>query len=197
MTVRRVHRIVGITMLLPFVGWAITGLIFFVKPGYGGAYEGLSVKTYPLEQPLEIVPQPDWREFRVLRTILGTHLLVRTESGWRHLQPDTLAAAPPPGEAQIQALVADAFTAHAERYGRISRVSGTAVETDTGARVTVDWNRLSLAQRGRDTDRIDAIYRVHYLQWTGSSAIDKVLGFIGLAMVIMLTALGARLAFQR
>ena len=197
MTVRGVHRIIGITMLLPFVGWAITGFIFFVKPGYGGAYESLSVKTYPLEQPLQIAPQPDWREFRVLKTILGVHVLVRTESGWQHLVPDTLAAAPPPTDAQIQTLVTDAFTTHADRYGRIRQVTGTSVETDTGARITLDWNRLSLAQRGRDTERIDALYRVHYLQWTGSPVIDKVLGFVGLTMIIVLTLLGARLAFRR
>ena len=36
MTIRRVHRMIGVTMLLPFVGWAMTGFIFFVKPGLRG-----------------------------------------------------------------------------------------------------------------------------------------------------------------
>jgi hypothetical protein len=54
-----------------------------------------------------------------------------------------------------------------------------------------------LSQRGRDTDRIDALYRIHYLQWTGSQAMDKVLGFLGLSLVVALTGLGARLAFRR
>ena len=49
MTLRKLHRLVGIVMLLPFVGWAITGAIFFIKPGYGGAYEALAIKTYPIE----------------------------------------------------------------------------------------------------------------------------------------------------
>jgi hypothetical protein len=197
MTVRRIHRVIGITMLLPFLGWASTGFIFFIKPGYGGAYDALAVKTYDLDPALVVVPQPGWQEFRVLKTILGTHVLARTETGWKHLRPETFDAAPPPSDAQIQALVADAMTAHAERYGSIRRITGNAVETSTGARVTLDWNRLSLAQRGRDTDRIDALYRVHYLQWTGSPHIDKVLGFMGLTLLVALTVLGARLAFGR
>ena len=197
MTVRRIHRVIGITMLLPFVGLAITGFIFFIKPGYGGAYEALAVKTYALEPSLTVVPRPEWRELRVLRTILGPHVLARTESGWTHLHADTLEAAPPPSDDQVRTLVADALTSHAERYGTISRVSGASVDTSTGARVTLDWNRLSLSQRGRDTDRIDALYRVHYLQWTGSPAIDRVLGFLGLTMLIALSAFGARLACRR
>lgn len=196
MTVRRLHRFIGIAMLLPFVGWAITGFIFFVKPGYGGAYELLSLKTYPLEESIAIAPRPDWREYRVLRTIVGTHVLVRTDNGWSHLDGHSLQPAPPPGDAQLRALIADAVTANPERYGAIVSTSGNAVVTDTGARVTLDWNRLSLQQRGRDTDRIDALYRIHYLQWTGAPAVDKALGFLGLIMVIGLTGLGAKLAFR-
>jgi hypothetical protein len=93
--------------------------------------------------------------------------------------------------------VADALAARAERYGGVSRVDGTTVETSTGARVTLDWNRLSLSQRGRDTDRIDALYRIHYLQWTGVPSLDKVLGFMGLTLLLALSGLGARLAFWR
>ena len=63
--------------------------------------------------------------------------------------------------------------------------------------VTFDWNRLSLQQRGRDTDRIDLLYKVHYLQWTGQKTADKVLGLAGLTLLIVLTLLGARLAFRR
>jgi hypothetical protein len=197
MTTRRVHRLIGIAMLLPFLGWTMTGFIFFIKPGYGAAYEALPVKTYPLDPAVTIVPRSDWREARMLKTILGTHLLVRTESGWQHLRPDTLDRAVSPSEEQVRAVVADALAARAERYGGVSRVDGTTVETSTGARVTLDWNRLSLSQRGRDTDRIDALYRIHYLQWTGVPSLDKVLGFMGLTLLLALSGLGARLAFWR
>jgi len=60
--------------------------------------------------------------------------------------------------------------------------------------VRLDWNRLSLQQRGSDTALIDALYRVHYLQWTGVAALDQILGLLGLGLLIVMTLLGARLA---
>src|SRR6185295_16198060 len=78
MRIRRLHRIIGIVLLLPFLGWAITGLIFFIKPGYEGAYEVLSPKTYSLDRAISISPDPSWLEFRYFRTILGEHLIART-----------------------------------------------------------------------------------------------------------------------
>ncbi len=197
MTVRRVHRIIGVVMLLPLLGWAATGFIFFIKPGYGGAYEAIAVKSYPLERPVSLAPAADWREVRVLRTTLGTHVIARTDAGWLHVNSATLEPAPSPTPEQISRLIDDAMTLNPSRYGRVSRVEGNTVYTDTGARVSLDWTRLTLQQRGRDTDLIDAIYRVHYLQWTGNSALDKLLGFAGLALLIALSALGARLALRR
>ena len=197
MTVRRLHRILGIIMLLPFVGWAATGIVFFTKPGYGAAYDALAVKTYPLERPLMVQPDPAWREVRYLRTILGPHLIVRTATGWVQLHPVTLQPLPAPPDEDVKRLIADAFAANPDRYGRIVRLDGAVAATDTGAVITFDWNRLSLQQRGRDTDRIDLLYKVHYLQWTGQKTADKVLGLGGLTLLIALTALGARLAFRR
>lgn len=80
---------------------------------------------------------------------------------------------------------------------RAATCQGAIVTTDTGVRATFDWNRLSLSQRGRDTDRIDALYRVHYLQWTGVVWLDKVLGGLGLVLVVALSAFGMRLLFRR
>lgn len=183
-------------MLLPFAGWAVTGIVFFTKPGYGAAYDALAVKAYPLERPLTVQPDPAWREVRYLRTILGPHLIVRTASGWVQLNPETLQPSAPPAPDDVRRLIADAFSANPDRYGRIVRLDGAVATTDTGAVITFDWNRLGLQQRGRDTDRIDLLYRVHYLQWTGQKTIDKVLGLAGLTLLIALTALGARLAFR-
>jgi hypothetical protein len=196
LTVRRLHRILGIVMLLPFIGWAATGIVFFTKPGYGAAYDALAVKTYPLDGLFALQADPAWREIRYLRTILGTHLLVRTAKGWAQLDPVTLRPSAPPASDDVRRLIADAFTANPDRYGRIVSLDGGVATTDTGAVVTFDWNRLGLQQRGRDTDRIDLLYKVHYLQWTGQKTIDKVLGLAGLTVLIALTALGARLAFR-
>ena len=80
-------------MLLPLVGWCVTGFVFFIKPGYEGAYELLQPKTYPLDGPLAITPDPSWLELRYLKTIIGNHLLVRTAQGWLALPlaPPSLA----------------------------------------------------------------------------------------------------------
>lgn len=197
MSARTFHRVIGIILLLPFFGWALTGLVFFIKPGYEGAYETLSLKTYPLDGAVTIKPDPAWLEFRYLRTALGEHLLVRTDAGWSHLNPADGRPRDEPTEDEVRTLLRDAFSANPQRYGNISKVSGDTVSTDTGVEVTVDWKRLSLQQRGTDTDRIDLLYRVHYLQWTGVTLIDRVVGITGIVLVMALTVLGARLAFKR
>ena len=197
MKVRKLHRCIGIVLLLPFFGWAITGLVFFIKPGYSGAYETLNPRTYPLTGALPITPDPSWLEFRYFRTTLGDHLLARTGSGCQHLNPTNREPMSQAGENEIKLLLSDAFSANPSRYGNISRVSGDTVWTDTGVEVKLDWNRMSLQQRGKDTDRIDLLYRIHYLQWTGVKGLDRIIGFTGLVLVMALTVLGAWLAFKR
>jgi uncharacterized iron-regulated membrane protein len=196
-TVRKLHRIVGIVMLAPFVAWAITGAIFFIKPGYGGAYEALDVKAYPLDTAVTLPSNPAWLEARYVKTVLGDHLLVRTASGWKHLDAKTFEERPAPDESALRTLLADAFTANPERYGRVARVDGLSVTTDTGMHVTLNWPRLALAQRGPDTDRIDGIYKIHYLQWTGIAAVDKILGAVGLILIVVLSGLGVVLIVRR
>lgn len=193
------HRNLGVVLVLPMLAWAVTGFVFFVKPGYGGAYESLTVKTYPLDggQAIGLGLRRSWLEYRGFRTILGDHLLVRTATGWQHLNPRTLQPMAAPTDDEIRRLVTDAFAGNPQRYGHITRVANGSISTDTGVQVALDWNRVSLQQHGRDTDRIDLLYKVHYLQWTGVKSVDRVLGFVGLTLVLALTALGIRLAFGR
>lgn len=196
MTARRLHRLAGLVLLLPMLGWAVTGAIFFLKPGYDDAYSSLTVRTYPLEEPLAVKAPADWIEVRYLRTVLGPHLLARTATGWRQFDPATLAPRPAPGEPDVRALLTEAVAANAARYGAIATIDGTTATTVTGARLALDWNRLSLSQRGPDTDRIDWLYKVHYLQWTGIASIDRALGLTGLALIVVLSVLGARLLLR-
>jgi hypothetical protein len=72
----------------------------------------------------------------------------------------------------------------------VTSVDGLVATTETGVRVTLDWNRMTLSQRGVDTDRIDWYYRVHYLQWTGVAAVDRVIGGLGLVLIVTLSTLG-------
>jgi hypothetical protein len=197
MKARTLHRCVGVVLILPFLGWAITGFIFFLKPGYAGAYEILTPKTYPLTGAASISPQSDWLEYRYFRTVLGDHLIARTDKGWMNLNLTDLQPRSGPTQSEIEILLKDAFTANPQRYGNISSISGNTAKTNTGVEVTVDWNNLSLQQRGKDTERIDLLYTIHYLQWTGIKSVDKALGLIGLTLVLLLTMLGAWLAIRR
>jgi PepSY-associated TM region len=197
MKARTLHRIIGIILLLPFLAWAATGFVFFLKPGYAGAYEILTPRTYPLDKAAAISPDSTWLEYRYIKTVLGEHLIVRTEKGWAQLNPSDKQPKSTPTRAEIELLLKDAFTANPSRYGELADISGTTAMTSTGVEVDLDWNRLTLQQRGKDTDRIDLLYKIHYLQWTGIKGIDRILGFVGLTLVIVLTVLGAWLAIRR
>jgi len=196
-TTRKIHRIIGVILILPFLGWALTGFVFFLKPGYAGAYEILKIKTYRLEGSPNLSPEPNWEEFRYLKTILGPHLLVRTDTGWQQLDPVTRLPKAKPGETDFRMLLKDAFSLNPSRYGEVTSVSDLTARTNTGVEVTLDWSTLSLQQTGNDTAWIDRLYKIHYLQWTGFKTVDKVLGLAGLVLVISLTALGAALALKR
>jgi hypothetical protein len=197
MKIRSLHRILGLIMLLPFIGWAITGAIFFLKPGYAGAYDLLQIKTYPLESNTAIQINPAWLEVRYLKTTLGNHLLVRTTEGWQHLDPQSLIPKPAPNEEEMRTLMNDAFSMNPQRYGQIVAVEGSTIRTDTGVQAKLNWERMSLTQRGKDTDRIDFLYKIHYLQWTGIESLDKVLGGTGIALILVLSLLGTVLFFRK
>lgn len=196
MKIRRLHRVTGLVMLLPLLGWAATGFVFFLKPGYEGAYEMLAVKTYPLSRRYEIEPGADWTEVRILRTRLGDHLLARTPAGRLHLDPATMRPRPTPSESEVRDLLTDAFSANPARYGVPGSIANGVVTTSTGIEVGLDWESLALSQKGPDTDRIDALYRIHYLQWTGVKWLDRALGLAGLVLLIALSLIGLRLAFR-
>jgi hypothetical protein len=196
-TLNRAHRLIGIVLLLPIFGWALTGLVFFIKPGYAGAYETLNVRTYPLDSVASVTPQPTWLEYRYLRTVLGDHVIVRTLSGWQNLDAKSLQAKPAPDDAQLTQLLNDAFALHPLRYGRITSIADGTARTDTGVEVTLDWKQMKLQQHGTDTALIDLLYRIHYLQWTGIGPANKMLGVFGLALLIIMALLGAKLAFRK
>ena len=192
MNVRKAHRWMGITLLLPFFGWSLTGFVFFLKPGYRAAYDMPTPTTYPLESIPELPALPDAGEIRLIRTVLGTHLLVRESGNWRHLRAETGQAWQPSPE-ELKALVADALTRHRERYGRVVDVEAQTVVTDTGVRIDVHWSTLSMSQKGADTRLINALYEIHYLRWTQIPALDRWLGPLGLVLVLAMAVTGTLL----
>jgi len=198
---KKYHKYLGLLMILPFIAWAITGVFFFIKPGYSSAYESLPVKTYPLENihsssPLSSV-QESWLEVRYLRSILGLHKLVKNNQGWQHLDFLTAEIISKPTEQQISTLINDAIGINPQRYGQIKMIDGLQITTTTNVNISVNWSEMRLYQKGEDTAFINTMYKIHYLQWTGIKSLDKVLGIIGLILVVVLALLGAAMTFRR
>ena len=181
-------------MVLPFFAWAITGTFFFIKPGYDKAYEQLAIKSYPLSAKM-INSDEEFEEIRWLKSILGTHLIVKQDGKWQQRHPVSLSVLLQPSEDQVIALIEDAIKGK-PRYGEIDTVDGNKIETTTGVTISLNWPKLSLYQRGRDTDFIDRMYKIHYLQWTGNKTLDKYLGLIGLLIVVTLALFGSWMVFK-
>ncbi|GHA09739.1 hypothetical protein UN63_02720 [Oceanisphaera arctica] len=194
---RRIHRLLGLLLLLPLLGWAITGMVFFIKPGYEGAYEQLAVKTYPLQQTALVSPKTDWQQVRLVRTVLGEHLLVKSQGRSLHLQPGSQAPFVLPDEVQLRLLLQDAMAANPARYGEIETLAGTQALTSTGVGIGLNWDTLSLHQQGADTRLINGLYRVHYLQWLPLGPLNRWLGMLGLALLLAMALVGLRLCFRR
>jgi hypothetical protein len=186
----------GTLLILPFIAWSITGMIFFIKPGYGDAYAMLSPRFYPPETTYTITPAEDWQSFRLVRTLLGDHLLVRkTDGAGLHLDPATLENRAPQTE-DLESLLEDAIANQKERYGTIDSLEDNTAKTSTGIKLSLDWTSLSMAQYGSDTRLIDSLYRMHYLQWTGIKSVDRVLGMVGLVLLVLMTISGAWLLLK-
>jgi len=187
---RKIHKVLGMVLLLPFIGWITTGVVFLIKPGYEQADATLNLQTYPLEQQYQLLPQQGWQEVRLLRTILGDHLLVRAGNQWRHLDPKSLQPYPRPKTDNLVVLLDDAIASQPERYGRVTDASSGIFTTDTGVELQIDWKTLGLTQRGRDTRLIGTLYKIHYLEWFGNKTADRVLGISALAALASLVWLG-------
>lgn len=196
-TLTRQHRLIGIVLLLPFIAWSLTGVFFLVRPGFAEAYERVPVRQYSLPSAIPVPLQPDWREVRYLRSVLGDHLVVQTDSGWQHLHAETGQAWPLPNEEDLARLLEDAFSSNPDRYGTVVAVNGSQARTDTGVNVEINWNTLAISQNGRDTRWIDRIYSIHYLEWTGLYWTDRILGLGGLTLLIYMTYTGALMTFAR
>jgi hypothetical protein len=192
---RRLHKVIGATLLLPVFAWAATGVFFLFRPAYDEAYASLGVKTYPLTSQLELPLADQWLEFRYLETVLGEHLLVRTASGWQHLKATTGAVFVKPTGQELEALVTDAISQDPSRYGEIISLQDGSFLTSTGVLIGINWPSLSLTQVGEDTRWINRIYDIHYLRWSGIDWLDEIIGGAGLFLLILMAITGARLLF--
>lgn len=190
---RNIHKVIGLILVLPMIGWTLTGLVFFIKPGYSDAYEQLKVKTYPIERSFSIDGSNSWHEVKLVKTILGEHLLVKTSDGRQHLNLNTAQKFIEPQDEQLTLLLNDAMTSNIQRYGQVTSIDGNTAVTSTGVRVTLYWDSLTISQQGTDTRLINSLYSIHYLQWTPWKGINSFLGVLGLGLLSALTIMGVRL----
>jgi len=177
---------------VPLLLWGLTGVVFLFKPGYEGAYQKLMPKQYELGDSMRLETSLQWQEVRVLRTVLGYHLLVHQAGQWLQLDTRTLQERALPSESELEELVADAISSDVRRYGAIESIQNGMVITNTGVEITLDWSTMTFRQKGFDTRVIGALYKVHYLQWLGAPTANKVFAAIAIALLLSLSILGLR-----
>lgn len=204
---KSIHKLLGWLLALPLLAWATTGVVFLTKPGYDEAYEQISIKTHPLDPAVTVNAEPGWNQIKLVHSILGHHLLVKTDAQTMHLKPRTGEKKAFPTEAEIAQLVTDATAHNVERYGAVVNVEflekGAGqypliqVTTDTGVHVTLDWASLSLSQSGNDTRLIQNLYRIHYLQWWPADSANTAFAVGGLVVLVCLTLLGLLLSIKQ
>lgn len=178
-------------MLIPLLAWTVTGSIFLIKPGYDGAYDRLTVKAYPLATVPSIQPKNSWREVKVIQTILGLHLLVNKNGEWFQLHPEKLTIKSPPTEESLIQLVDDSLSQNRQRYGEVVSYSEGIYFTDKGVEITFDWHTLTFQQKGWDTQVINTLYKIHYLQWSNHTTTNTLFGVSGLVLLLLLVLYGA------
>lgn len=190
MNSRKTHKVIGLILILPMLGWICTGFVFLIKPGYSGAYEQLTLKTYPLEKAFTLPYSENWEEVKLIRTILGYHLLVKADGISKHLDPTSFKSKKTPTDLQLKLLLSDALSENKARYGKLVSINGEYANTSNDVEIKFDWKTLRLSQKGQDTELINILYKIHYLQWSPYKIVNKLLGGIGLFLLITLTVLG-------
>ena len=196
MSIKKYHRIIGLVMLTPLCIWAITGALFLVKPGWGPAYETLTLQHHPIRHQIVLQSPDKWLQVRQLRTVIGEHLLVADADGWHQLDPINQQRRALPSPTQLKTLLEQAVMSNPDRYGQIKHINGNIAHTSTGVQITLNWNDMSLHQRGRDTRLISQLYKLHYLEWTGHPIIDATLAVLGLSLLTLLSLLGGWMCFK-
>lgn len=199
---QRYHRLIGLILLLPLLTWTFTGFVFYFKPGYGNAYHQLAIQSYPITHALSIEPSvfkvytnnEPWLDTRIVHSILGIHLLVRTNDSQYHFNYNTQKPWHADKNLEIRKLIQDACDTKSKRYGKIIQLDELTATTDTQVEITLDWSTLKLRQKGRDSRIINKIYDFHYLRLTPYAFLNKIIVLIALVGLIVLSGLGLALS---
>lgn len=202
---RKAHRWLAIVLVVPLIVWSITGVLFHLKPGWGRAYDMLdperpgTVSLAPITAALADAPVT---HLELFSTAIGPLARVTTPQGDALYDAASGTKKSPLTIDAAQALAVDAIarSPHHLDYGPIVRVTSTdaTVTLDLGD-ITVDVGRndARISQHGADTSRIDWLYRIHYLQWTGNKVLDKILALAGLVLIWLVLIPGVVLFVRR
>jgi len=202
---RRVHRWLAIVLVIPLIVWSITGLLFHLKPGWSRAYDLLDAErpgAVHLDKVATALGDAAVTHVELFDTAIGPLARVATAKGDElyDAASGTKRSPLPIDAARALAVDAVARSPHAAEYGALARVSSTDTTVTleyAGATVGVGRNDARITQRGHDTDRIDWLYRIHYLQWTGNPTLDKLLGLAGLVLIWLVLIPGVVLFVRR
>ncbi len=208
LTFASIHRWAAIVLVAMLVVWSITGLLFHLKPGWSRAYDQLAVtRDEPIDAssvvPLASLTTPSGTSLRpssveLFATVLGPMYRVTTADGSSIIDATTGKRRTFTPE-EVTRLVDDAVSRSPfeNRYGAHVGIANDAVKYAGDQVVTFSPATMRLSQEGRDTRRIDWLYRMHYLQWTGNPTVDKVLAIGGLALIWIVMIPGVVLFVRR
>jgi uncharacterized iron-regulated membrane protein len=205
----RAHRYLALILVVPLIVWSVTGFLFHVKPGWSRAYDMLDAER-PLETaqvtPISTIAAmfPDGvRHLELFGSAIGPLYRVTTGSGTALIDATTGSRRSPLTPSDARTLALDAISHSREKAG-YGEITGTEAREDVvrfrfSKGVTVDVSRddARISQRGSDTERIDWMYRIHYLKWTGNKTVDRVLSVFGLALIWLVMIPGLVLAWRR
>ncbi len=204
---RRLHRWLAIVLVIPLIVWSLTGLLFHLKPGWSRAYDMLDAEhpgpPLHLAKLATVLAEQPMTHVEMFETAIGPLARITTAKGDELYDVDTGTRRSPLAIDAARALAVDAIarSPHHSAYGAITNISSTEttvkLELAEGPVVEIGRNDARLTQRGPDTDRIDWLYRLHYLQWTGSKPVDKVLALVGLLLIWLVLIPGVVLFVRR
>ncbi len=189
----KAHRWLAMVLVVLLAVWSVTGLLFHLKPGWSRAYDLLSVERGGALHPGKLVALATIGDevtgLELIDTALGPLYRVTTQAGGSLVDASTGQRRSPLSEPDARTLALDAVrrSPHRAAYGDVASITsrGELFELAFAGGQTVELSRgdARLSQRGPDTDRIDWLYRIHYLQWTGNKTIDRVLAMFGLGLI--------------
>ena len=205
----RVHRYLALLLVVPLIVWSVTGLLFHLKPGWSRAYDMLDAER-PLESgqvtPISTITAtfPDGiQRLELFGSAIGPLYRVTSGRTTALIDATTGARRSPLTSSDARTLVLDAISQSREKagYGEITsteeRDDAVRFRFSNGITVDVGRNDARISQRGNDTERIDWLYRIHYLKWTGNQSVDRVLAVVGLALIWFVMIAGLVLAWRR